>query len=48
MRNQATRLDVIEAQEQRRKTRRDLLILAPLVLVSMCSIAVAFAGTFTW
>lgn len=48
MRTQATRLDVIEAIEQRRKNRRDILILAPLALASVCTIAVAFAGIFTW
>lgn len=48
MRTQATRFDLIEAIAQRRKDRRDMLILAPLALFSMCTIAATFAGFFTW
>lgn len=48
MRAQATRLDVIEAIEQRRKSRRDIFILAPLAFCGACAIAAGFAGFFTW
>lgn len=47
MRNQATRFDVLRAQDQRRKKRRELMVLAPLALMSMLVFGYAVAGFMT-
>lgn len=46
-RTQATRLDVIEAQDKARKDRRDTLVLAPVAAAAMCLFAYALAGFLT-
>lgn len=46
MRNQATRLDLLEAQEQRRQDRRDTLILIPVAAASIIALGHALAAFF--
>lgn len=47
MRQQATRLDVLEAQRKTRENRRAAIILAPLALLSLVTMAAGLAGLLT-